>query len=76
MRDIIVVVLQKVSNQSVQSLTDDSVTNKPLARDINDPNKTRGYIATEHTNYEFIGPCKATVSITDVSHYLRLANII
>ena len=75
-KDIIDVGPQEVSNQPVQSLTDDSVIKKTLARDINDPNKTRGYIATEHTNYEFIGPDRATVNITDVSQYPRLANIV
>ena len=68
--------LQKTGNQPIQSLPHDIITQKSLAGDINDPNKTKGYIATESMDYEFIGPDRATVSIADVFYYLRVASII
>ena len=67
---------EKTGNQPVHSLQHDAIAQKSLARDINDPNKTKGYIATESTDYEFIGPDRATVSVTNVSHYLKVAAII
>ena len=49
---------------------------KSLARDINDPDKTRGYIAIDSTDFEFIGPDRPTVNITNVAEYIKLAHTI
>ena len=43
-----------------------------LVRDINIPAKTRCDISTKSTNFQFIGPDKATSSISSISQYLRI----
>ena len=47
-----------------------------VGRDVNDSNKTRGYIAMEPTNFSFIGPDIATEMVTSTSQYLRIAETI
>ena len=74
--DITDLAIVKTGNQPIHNLQHDVIAQKSLARDINDPNKTKGYIATESTDYEFIGPDRATVSITNVSHHLKVTGII
>ena len=44
--------------------------------DINDPSKTKGYIALQSTQFDFIGPDRASEEISSVHQYLRIAKTI
>ena len=44
--------------------------------DINDPSKTKGYIALQSTQFQFIGPDRATEELSSVHQYLRIAKTI
>ena len=44
--------------------------------DINDPSKTKGYIAPQSTQFEFIGPDRAAEELSSVHQYLRIAKTI
>ena len=50
--------------------------NHKVVRGVNNPEKTRGYIAIEPTNFIFIGPDRATESISSTNQYLGIAEII
>ena len=59
----------------VTLLSDPKLT-RVVCRDVNDSNKTRGYIAMEPTNFSFTGPDRATESVININQYLRIAKII
>ena len=61
--------------KKVTPLSDLKLT-RVICRDVNDSNKTRGYIAMEPINFSFIGPDRVTESVTSTSQYLRIAEII
>ena len=54
----------------------DSEPNHKVCKDVNNPAKTRDYIAIEPTDFTFIGPDRATESISSTNQYLRIAEII
>ena len=66
---------RKISPKKVTLLSDPKFTHT-IGRDVNDSNKTRGYIAMAPTNFSFIGPDRATERVTSISQYLRIAEII
>ena len=47
-----------------------------LIEDINNPLKTRGYMAVDSNDFQLIGPDRTTESIVNVHQYLRIAKII
>ena len=55
---------------------DDKQEMKHPIRDINFPQKLTGYLALQSTDFEFIGPDRQAVQITDTSDYLRIARIV
>ena len=52
------------------------VDHAKLARDINNPRKTKGYIALQSTEFSFIGPDKLPQDTSNVTQYLRIAKVI
>ena len=52
------------------------IVDSPLYRDINYPDKVKGYMALESTSFQFIGPDRASIDIESSDHYLDVAQII
>ena len=52
------------------------IVDSPLCRDINYPDKAKGYKALEPTSFQFIGPDRASIDIESIDHYFDVACII
>ena len=52
------------------------IVNSPSCRDVNYPDKVRGYIALESTSFQFIGPDRASINTDCSDHYLNVARTI
>ena len=53
-----------------------STENKRGLYDINNPSKSKGYIALQTTEFSFIGTDRQAIDTSDVNKYLRMAMII
>ena len=78
--EIIVDTDSKNSRTIVDNVTPINVSGTDMKhkvfRHVNSPEKTRGYIAIEPTDFTYIGPDRATESISSTSQYLQIAEII
>ena len=52
------------------------VNHAKFAKDINDPSKTKGYIALQSTEFFFTGPDRLPQDTSNVTQYLRMAKIV
>ena len=57
-------------------LYDDYDAPQKQVTDINDPHRTKSYIAFQSTDFKFIGPDRPTTEISSVHQYLRISKII